>query len=75
MGGIYLLYKIIPKEYLSVIFTAHFMFIGLFCVGAVFEIPFSTVFGDKYESVNVIKKKFTLNLPYLHKEIDLDFNL
>ncbi|EAR83602.2 signal peptide peptidase (macronuclear) [Tetrahymena thermophila SB210] len=73
--GIYVLYKFLPKEYLSFIFTSHFMFIGIFCVGAVFEIPFSAVFQDKYEKVNVIKRKININLPLLKKEIDLDFNL
>lgn len=74
LGGIYVLYKLIDKDILSLIFTAHFMFIGLFCVASMIEIPFSAIFGSRFEDKQIVKKNININLPLLHKSFEFSLN-
>jgi len=75
LGGIYVLYKLIDKDILSLIFTAHFMFISLFYVASMIEIPFSALFGSSLENKQIIKKNININLPLLHKSFEFSLNL
>lgn len=75
LGSIYLAYKFLPKEYLNLVFSIHFTFIGFFCLGDLLQMPLNSVLPQKWRDIKVIDKKFHLKFTkYLDKEIHLDFN-
>jgi len=39
--SIYCAYKFLPKEWLNIVFTCHFTFIGIFCLAGFMELPIS----------------------------------
>jgi len=50
------------------------MFIGLFCVASMIEIPFSAIFGSRFEDKQIVKKNININLPLLHKSFEFSLN-
>jgi len=71
--SIYLLYKIIDKQLLSVIFTVHFMFLGIFCLAQLLEEFVGKLFPPHFSKDFIIKKKLDLNLRIYRKVINVEF--
>jgi minor histocompatibility antigen H13 len=46
--SIYVLYKFVNKDLLSLIFTAHFMFLGVICVTQMLEVAFYRFFPERF---------------------------
>lgn len=72
--SIYLCYKFLPKEWLNIVFTCHFTFIGWVAVAGLLEFPVSKFAKPNWKDITVLKKKFNLNLILTKKEIDLNIN-
>ena len=72
--GIYLLYKFVNKELLSIIFTVHFTFIGVLCLTKLLNIFTKDLVFEKANNI-MFDKKFTFNIPFVgKKELDIKFS-
>ncbi|KRX08678.1 hypothetical protein PPERSA_07490 [Pseudocohnilembus persalinus] len=76
--SLYGAYKLLPSEWLNVIFTIYFSFIGLLCLANFIEMPVSKILGarktQEYKDLIVIDRKFKLNLVFTVKDIELKLN-
>lgn len=71
--SLYVAYKFLPTTWLDIAFTAHFSFIGLFCLAGFLELPVSKFAPKHWTNVIVIDRVFHLNL--IFKKIDLPIKL
>jgi len=72
--SIYCAYKFLPKEWLNIVFTCHFTFIGLFCLANFIELPVSKFVSEKLRDQILIDKKFEINLLVTKKEFHININ-
>jgi minor histocompatibility antigen H13 len=60
--SIYCAYKFLPKEWLNIVFTCHFTFIGIFCLAGFMELPISKFVPKSWSDLIVIDREFNINL-------------
>eukprot|EP00331_Platyophrya_macrostoma_P022624 CAMPEP_0176456112 /NCGR_PEP_ID=MMETSP0127-20121128/31079_1 /TAXON_ID=938130 /ORGANISM="Platyophrya macrostoma, Strain WH" /LENGTH=398 /DNA_ID=CAMNT_0017845979 /DNA_START=36 /DNA_END=1232 /DNA_ORIENTATION=+ len=68
--GLYVLFKYVPKEYLNMLLTVYFTFLGFFCLAQLLDSIFETLspsFGE-----NVVKTKIPIKIPLYSTVIDLE---
>lgn len=69
--SIYCAYKFLPKEYLNIVFTCHFTFIGVFCFANFIELPVAKLTPKSWSELIVIDRTFNINLYFTKKEIPI----
>lgn len=72
--SIYIAYKFLPKEWLNIIFTCHFTFIGIFCLAAFMELPVSKFVPASWKNLIVIDRIFHINLGFVKKDFPIKLN-
>lgn len=72
--GIYTLYKYLPNTWLNNIFSIHFTLMGLLCLANLIELPLSRFAPEKWNKIEVINFKKTIDLKIYKKDIDIQIN-